>query len=87
MNVLIVGGAGYVGSHMAKTLAALGDSVTVLDNLSTGHRDAVPAQARLVVSDLHTHTRHRHVSRSVALFGRRLRERPPPITRRRPLRS
>jgi UDP-glucose 4-epimerase len=52
VNVLIVGGAGYVGSHMAKTLAALGDSVTVLDNLSTGYRDAVPEKARLVVSDL-----------------------------------
>ncbi len=52
MNILIVGGAGYVGSHMAKTLTALGDSVTVLDNLSTGYRDAVPERARLVVSDL-----------------------------------
>jgi UDP-glucose 4-epimerase len=37
---------------MAKTLVELGDSVTVLDNLSTGHRDAVPGKARLVVSDL-----------------------------------
>lgn len=56
MNVLIVGGAGYVGSHMAKTLTALGDSVTVLDNLSTGHRDTVPDKARLVVSDLSQRT-------------------------------
>lgn len=38
--ILIVGGAGYVGSHMAKMLNSLGWSVVVLDNLSTGFRDA-----------------------------------------------
>jgi UDP-glucose 4-epimerase len=37
MNILIVGGAGYIGSHMAKILVRSGYSVTVLDNLSTGH--------------------------------------------------
>jgi len=41
MKVLICGGAGYIGSHMAQYLAEAGHSVTVLDNLSTGHRDAV----------------------------------------------
>ncbi len=56
MNVLIVGGAGYIGSHMAKVLSAMGDSVTVLDNLSTGFRDAVPTRVRLVVSDLSQRT-------------------------------
>jgi UDP-glucose 4-epimerase len=52
MDVLVVGGAGYIGSHMAKMLCGRGDAVTVLDNLSTGHRDAVPEKARLVVGDL-----------------------------------
>jgi UDP-glucose 4-epimerase len=41
MNVLVCGGAGYVGSHMARWLSLHGHSVTVLDNLSTGHREAV----------------------------------------------
>ncbi|MFT4046704.1 MAG: UDP-glucose 4-epimerase GalE [Solimonas sp.] len=41
MNVLVVGGAGYIGSHMCKRLAEAGHAVVVLDNLSTGHRAAV----------------------------------------------
>ncbi len=40
-NVLVVGGAGYVGSHIAKTLARSGYTPVVFDNLSTGHRHAV----------------------------------------------
>ena len=49
--VLVVGGAGYVGSHMVKLLLARGHDVTVLDNLSRGHRDAAQG-ARLVEADL-----------------------------------
>jgi len=41
MNILIVGGAGYIGSHMVKFLHAQGAQTTTLDNLSAGHRDAV----------------------------------------------
>lgn len=41
MNVLVVGGAGYIGSHTAKTLKKAGHNPVVLDNLSTGHRWAV----------------------------------------------
>lgn len=41
MHVLICGGAGYIGSHMVKLLAEQGYSVTIFDNLSTGHREAV----------------------------------------------
>lgn len=40
-NILIAGGAGYVGSHTAKRLAAAGFTPVVFDNLSTGHREAV----------------------------------------------
>ncbi len=42
-TVLVVGGAGYIGSHMVKMLARQGCRVVTLDNLSTGHRDAVVA--------------------------------------------
>jgi UDP-glucose 4-epimerase len=41
MNVLVVGGAGYIGSHMVKALVRAGHAATVVDNLSTGHADAV----------------------------------------------
>jgi len=51
MRVLVCGGAGYIGSHMAKWLAARGTEVTVLDNLSTGHREAV-RWGELIEADL-----------------------------------
>ena len=41
MNILVVGGAGYIGSHMVKRLLADGHHVIVVDNLSTGYQDAV----------------------------------------------
>ena len=49
---LVTGGAGFVGSHVALALAERGDDVIVIDNLSQGHRAAVPRGARLVVADL-----------------------------------
>lgn len=51
MNILIVGGAGYIGSHMVKLLGQQGCKVTVFDNLSFGHADAV-LYGDLVVGDL-----------------------------------
>jgi UDP-glucose 4-epimerase len=41
MRILVVGGAGYIGSHMVKMLLNAGHHVITLDNLSSGHRDAV----------------------------------------------
>lgn len=41
MKILVVGGAGYIGSHMVKQLAQAGSDVITLDNLSYGYRDAV----------------------------------------------
>ncbi|MHB9021681.1 MAG: UDP-glucose 4-epimerase GalE [Halothiobacillus sp.] len=51
LKILVVGGAGYIGSHMVKFLARAGHHVVVLDNLSTGHADAVKYGA-LVVGDM-----------------------------------
>jgi UDP-glucose 4-epimerase len=52
MRLLVTGGAGYVGSVVAAQLVAAGHEVTVLDDLSTGHADAVPPGARFVRGDL-----------------------------------
>jgi UDP-glucose 4-epimerase len=51
MRVLVTGGAGYIGSVVAERLLRDGHAVTVLDNLSKGHREAVPAQANFVLAD------------------------------------
>ena len=50
-HILVCGGAGYIGSHMARWLALRGSRVTVLDNLSTGHREAVQ-WSELIEADL-----------------------------------
>lgn len=52
MTILVTGGAGYIGSHVVQGLVDRKQSVVVLDNLSTGFRDAVAAQAPLVVGDV-----------------------------------
>ena len=49
-SVLVIGGAGYIGSHMVKLLGELGHEIVVLDNLSTGHRDSL-LYGTLVVGD------------------------------------
>jgi UDP-glucose 4-epimerase len=52
MRLLVTGGAGYIGSVVAAQLIAAGHEVTVLDDLSTGHADAVPPGATFVEGDL-----------------------------------
>ena len=52
MAVLVTGGAGYIGSHMVLALIGAGESVVVLDDLSTGFKEAVHPKAKLVVGDV-----------------------------------
>lgn len=52
MKVLVTGGAGFIGSHIADRLIADGHEVVVLDDLSTGHVEHLPAKARFYQMDL-----------------------------------
>ncbi|MCB5202577.1 UDP-glucose 4-epimerase GalE [Neorhizobium sp. T786] len=52
MAVLVTGGAGYIGSHMAWALLDAGEDVVVIDRLSTGFRWAVPSAARFYFGDV-----------------------------------
>ena len=51
-HALVTGGAGFIGSHVTRRLLAEGRKVTVIDNLSVGRREAVPAGARFVHGDI-----------------------------------
>ena len=52
MKLLVTGGAGYVGSVCSAVLVEQGHDVTIIDNFSTGNRDAVPPSARVVEGDV-----------------------------------
>lgn len=52
MKLLVTGGAGYVGSVCAAVLVEQGHDVTIIDNFSTGNREAVPSQATIVEGDV-----------------------------------
>jgi UDP-glucose-4-epimerase GalE len=60
MRILVTGGAGYIGSHAVRLFLERGHDVWVYDNLSYGHRAAVPAD-RLIVGDLAQTQRLDHV--------------------------
>ncbi len=51
-HILIIGGAGYVGSHQVKLMCDSGYKITVIDNLSTGYAKAVDKRANLIIDDL-----------------------------------
>ncbi len=52
MRVLVTGGAGFIGSHLAGKLLSVGHEVFVVDNLSTGRRENVPVEAEFLELDL-----------------------------------
>ncbi|WP_137744229.1 UDP-glucose 4-epimerase GalE [Robertmurraya siralis] len=61
MSVLVLGGAGYIGSHAVYQLIDQGEEVVVVDNLETGHKDAVHPKAKFYKGDI----RHIEFLRSV----------------------
>ncbi len=52
MRGVVTGGAGFIGSHVVDALLERGDEVVVVDNLATGRRENVPAEARLERLDI-----------------------------------
>jgi len=57
MNILLTGGAGYIGSHAVLSLIDNGHSVTVIDNLITGSKKLIPSQVKYYecdIADIHT---------------------------------
>ena len=77
MSVLVTGGAGYIGGHMALGLVDAGEKIVVIDNLSTGFAWAVPAEATLVVgdfgdADLVARTIDEHQVDSIAHFAAKI---------------
>ena len=52
MRVLVTGGAGFIGSHVAEAYLARGHEVWVVDNLSSGKRENVPPEATFLEMDI-----------------------------------
>ena len=48
MNILLTGGAGYIGSNTALALLDRGHQITIIDNLSTGNKNLVPSNANFI---------------------------------------
>lgn len=52
MQFLVIGGAGYIGSHFVKEAMTQGHQITVLDNLSRGHRESIPSSVTLIEANI-----------------------------------
>lgn len=52
MHILLTGGAGFIGSHVARLLLDAGHQVVIYDNLSTGHKEEVDKRAKLEIGDI-----------------------------------
>lgn len=67
--ILIVGGAGYIGSHVVKQLLKQNKQAIVLDNLSTGHREAVDPRAIFIQGDIRDESLLTHIFTTYKIEG------------------
>ncbi|GMO25135.1 MAG: UDP-glucose 4-epimerase GalE [Termitinemataceae bacterium] len=67
MNILIIGGAGYIGSHVTRELLDRGDRCTVYDNLSSGLRENLFPEAEFIHGDIHDYHRLMQTMRGAVL--------------------
>ena len=64
-RVLVTGGAGFIGSHIADAYLAAGDEVWIVDDLSSGRRENLPSDAEFVELDIRDSERIRNLFREV----------------------
>jgi UDP-glucose-4-epimerase GalE len=77
MRIIVTGGAGYIGSHMVKTLQRAGHPVLVIDDLCTGHADAIPKDVPFAQVDIADRARvteamRNHRAEAVVHFAARI---------------
>ena len=77
MKILVLGGAGYIGSHTVYELIDAGEEVVIIDNLETGHIEAVHPQAKFYKGDLRDkdfvdrpHRTYQHLWRDKTFYGK-----------------
>ena len=69
-NILITGGAGYIGSHIAEILINKKKNIFILDNLSTGHKKLIQKKARFFLADIRSSKQIKKILKKKPLFLR-----------------
>ena len=55
MNILLTGGAGYIGSHACLSLIDAGHNITIIDNLSNGNKQLIPKKTEFINTNINIH--------------------------------
>ena len=74
MNILVTGGAGFIGSHITDALLAAGHDVTIIDNLSTGSILNVPREAEFIEIDICDPDLYKIFKTQISLYTEKIKE-------------